>query len=99
MEQEQVLLEILGKEFLIKSSPEKYQELLDAVTLLKKTTNKIDADNPNQGLNRVLVLSALTIAADYLALKNDKFNPQAEVKHKINRIQEQIELALTPEMA
>jgi len=99
MEQQQVPLEILGREFLIKSSPEKQQALLEAVNLLKQTAEKINTDNPNQGLNRILVLSALTIAADYLSLKNDTFEPQLEAKEQIHRLQQQIELALTAEKA
>ncbi|MAZ39969.1 MAG: hypothetical protein CMF49_07590 [Legionellales bacterium] len=95
MQDEKVLLEILGKEFLIKSSAENLDKVNDATKLLQKTVAEIHQAHPHQSLDRKLVLSALTIAADYLDLKNDKLNPQDVIEQQINRIQTQINSAMS----
>lgn len=90
-ENAEVLLELFGREFVIKSLPEQLEQLKAAVALLKSRATKVDDEYPNQGFNRVLVLAALTIAADYLKLKNDQYSPFVELEKRIDILKNQIE--------
>jgi len=95
MDSSEVLLELLGREFKIKSSPDKIEQLNAAVKLLKHKVNHVSDNMPHQGFDRTVVLAALTLAADYIELQNDKFNPQQELVDRMKRIQAQIARALT----
>ena len=97
MQDHKVLLEVLGKEFLIKSDAENIEQLTAATALLKKTALQINAEHPYQSIDRTLVLTALTLAVDYLNLKEDKVNPKDVIKQQIDRIQQQINQALSSE--
>lgn len=98
MDNSEVLLELLGREFKIKSSPDKIEQLNAAVKLFKSKVNHVSAGNPHQGFDRTVVLAALTLAADFIEMQNDKFNPQQEVEQRIKRIQQRLQRALTADV-
>ena len=99
MDSSEVLLELLGREFKIKSSPDKINQLNAAVKLFKSKVNHVQAGHTvNQGFDRTIVLAALTLAADLIELQNDKFSPEQELENQIKRIQSKIERVLNTDV-
>jgi cell division protein ZapA (FtsZ GTPase activity inhibitor) len=91
MKNAEVLLELFGREFIIKALPEQLEQLKASVALLKARATKVDDEYPNQGFNRVLVLAALTIAADYLQLKNEEYDPIMALEARIHALHDDIQ--------
>ena len=94
---QEVLLELLGREFIIKSASVENDKLQEAVNLLTNKVNQLNQDIPNQGLNRILVLAALNFIVENLQLKDPKQNPNIELKDKISQLQTRIQTVLNIE--
>lgn len=91
-----VLLDLLGREFLIKAEPEKLASLQAAVDLLQSRVERLSKEHPNQSLNKLLVLAGLTLATDYLDLRETAKAPEQAFSNRIETVLTQLQ-ALLPE--
>lgn len=92
---------ILDKEYRIACAPAERDSLLESARLVDEKMREVRKTGRVIGTERIAVMVALNIAHEFLDLKHDKNNDAQAITHRIQILQEKIELALntsTPSM-
>ncbi len=97
-------VKIMGRDYGVSYPEGGREELLAAVKLVGDTMQNIQENAPKTTTERIAVLSAILIASDYLALKDEsemkKFNKTLAVsktKRRIDRIEAKLNAMLKVE--
>jgi cell division protein ZapA len=87
-----VAINLLGKEFLIACPQEKRDDLQAAARLLEKTMQEIKRSGKVFGLERIAVMAALNLSHDYL----ESSQQLRTVEQRCHRLSERMDQALAP---
>jgi cell division protein ZapA len=89
-----VSVNILDKEYRISCPPEERESLIQAAAFIDGQMQEIRQKGRVIGTERIAVMAALNIANDLLSDKQVKDDSSQTISHRIQRLQEKIEIAL-----
>jgi cell division protein ZapA len=89
-----VTVNILDKEYRISCQPEERESLLESAAYLDGQMREIRQHGRVIGTERIAVMAALNIANDLLTIQKRKDDSNQTITHRIQSLQEKIEIAL-----
>ncbi|MCY0387442.1 cell division protein ZapA [Robbsia sp. Bb-Pol-6] len=98
MSAKQIEVQILGQPYRLSCSPESEAVLRESVARVDSEMNKVRAQSPIRGTDRIAVMAALSIASELLNLqqsvRHGEAFPAEEIRQTIARMNEQIDSAV-----
>ena len=88
---------ILDKDYLISCPDDEREQLLSAVSYLNQKLNELKHSGKVIGSERIAIMTALHIASEFLAYKNENRNYTGNINTTLQRMQEKINNALMKE--
>lgn len=90
-----VSVRILEKEYQVACLPEERSELLDSAEMLNGRMREIRDSGNVVGLDRIAVVAALNLAHELLKVHNRDDATGKEAAHRVRRMRERTEAAIT----
>ncbi len=90
-----VSLRILGKNYNIKCPPEQAEALQESARIIEHKLRDLKQSINPTNVERMLMITALNLSHELLALKNERSHYLSTVEHKLQALQSRIQTFLT----